>query len=259
MLIVSKNKDYYDSIGEQFGIDKSIVYRREEITLNNSTGNHEIILMIHKALKDKGLETRLRLPFLNNTKFQMYTSWYLFGFCGNPYIGVKVTYKNATPGERHPMYWEDKTIFYYGEELLDILKSAAQEPIKRARYQNRNYNQYEEAIKQIETILSVDFSEVFFTRKTPAFLFSLTTNIHLNHELIINPILKNYQFFKVKTAPQAFQEIQQFISGVLGTDGNDIIVTDDKYKILAAGMDLKTSFRKDPGKPRPRKSRLYGK
>jgi hypothetical protein len=96
-----------------------------------------------------------------------------------------------------------------------------------------------------------------FERKIPVFAFSLTSSRWNNHEgsLVINPNLSAFEFWKVKDPFSAFQEIQQYISGVIGTGGNEPVVTSDTYKIMAAGFDLKTSFRKDPGKPKPRKQK----
>jgi hypothetical protein len=46
----------------------------------------------------------------------------------------------------------------------------------------------------------------------------------------------------------AFQSIQSYISGILGTKENDIIEISNNSKIVKAGFDLKTSFRKDKKK-----------
>jgi hypothetical protein len=46
----------------------------------------------------------------------------------------------------------------------------------------------------------------------------------------------------------AFQEIQMFISGVLGIDENPTVEVSDKDKIISRGFDYKWSFRKEPKK-----------
>ena len=45
----------------------------------------------------------------------------------------------------------------------------------------------------------------------------------------------------------AFQEIQMYISGVLGTGEKEIIEVEDKYKIPQHGFN-KWSFRREPTK-----------
>ena len=67
-------------------------------------------------------------------------------------------------------------------------------------------------------------------------------------KFFINPLLKDYQFYKVYDAVQTFQEIQMFISGVLGNKEKEIIEVADKYKITQHGFDKKWSFRKEPTK-----------
>ena len=57
-------------------------------------------------------------------------------------------------------------------------------------------------------------------------------------------MLKDYEFYKKFDSFAAFQEIQMFLSGVLGNKENEIIVVSDKDKIAQHGFD-KFSFRKD--------------
>jgi len=59
------------------------------------------------------------------------------------------------------------------------------------------------------------------------------------------PILQNVGFASVMPAEQCYQEIAHYITNVL-RDNPDIrqpVEVDDKYKIVAAGFDTKTSFR----------------
>ena len=46
----------------------------------------------------------------------------------------------------------------------------------------------------------------------------------------------------------AFQEIEMYISGVLGINNKPTVEISDKNKIVGRGFDLKYSFRKDPEK-----------
>lgn len=62
-------------------------------------------------------------------------------------------------------------------------------------------------------------------------------------EVIINPCLKDLGFYKAVDPYTACQEIQMFISGVLGNNGKDIIDISDTSKIAKHGFD-KMSFRK---------------
>ena len=62
---------------------------------------------------------------------------------------------------------------------------------------------------------------------------------------IDGPNLKELEFYKAKNAFQAFQEISQWVGGVLPRPGNPMVeIRDDKVKIHKAGFDIKQSFRK---------------
>ena len=69
-----------------------------------------------------------------------------------------------------------------------------------------------------------------------------------NH-IILNPILKNIEFYKVGIdAKTAFMSIQTYISNILTNPEKEPVIP-NKVKIESHGYDFKTSFRKDPTKP----------
>ena len=87
---------------------------------------------------------------------------------------------------------------------------------------------------------------MFRELNTPVFIYdSERRKPRTSDALTIDPILKDYEFYKVVDAFQAFQEISMFIGGVLGRGEKEIIVVEDKYKIAQHGFD-KWSFRKEP-------------
>ena len=67
-------------------------------------------------------------------------------------------------------------------------------------------------------------------------------------KLYINPKLKDYHFAKVMDPYTTFQEIQMYVSGVLGVskDGTEFPAT-EKEKVAQHGMN-KWSFRRPPSK-----------
>ena len=67
--------------------------------------------------------------------------------------------------------------------------------------------------------------------------------------VIHNPRLSDYDFYRAIDPVTAYQELDMYISGVLTSAGKPMVVTEDKYRIQAAGFD-KTSFRKSPTKHR---------
>jgi len=211
MYIISKFKDYYDSVGFQFGIDKSIIYKRETKEL-----------ISYEEIKLFNRYDQRFLPLL--------AQWFLIGFCGKIYPCLKQV-KTIKKG----YYSENIVSYHYGDDIIKIIEENHN---NKAKY---NFRNLDEEIAEIHKMENLDFSDLFFKYKVPVFVASINNDSNP----ILNPNLKEFEFFKVKDTFTAFQEIQQYISGVLGTDANEPIVTDDKYKILAAGFDIKSSFRKD--------------
>jgi hypothetical protein len=64
----------------------------------------------------------------------------------------------------------------------------------------------------------------------------------------VNTPLSIFQFYKVFDPYSAFQAVQSYVSGVLGGSENPMIEVSNAIKIVKAGFDLKTSFRKDKEK-----------
>ena len=56
--------------------------------------------------------------------------------------------------------------------------------------------------------------------------------------------MQDFDFYKVKDSFSANQDLANYVGGVLPANVNPMIVLDDKHKILKAGFDLKSSFRK---------------
>ena len=257
MYIISKHKDYYDSIGDQFGVDKSVIYKRESIELKG-LDLLKFTSLVKKSLEGSWDSGAGRFEFPNHTKFEMEAMWYLIHFCGVNHIMLRLTYLKAGPKISPYMTPEDITYHLYGDEIIDPLLEAANSKMRKSKYNRKIHNKYSTTIENIKKIEALDFSKLINELKVPIFVLEVYGGHRysaLREKGILNPILSDYSFYKVKTPPAAFQEVQQYISGVLGVDSNPVIVTDDKYKILAAGFDDKTSFRKDPGKPKPRKSK----
>ena len=104
----------------------------------------------------------------------------------------------------------------------------------------------------LKKITDANVIDVFRKYNTPAFVYDCDWSEdnyggNYRHNFTINPKLKDLQFYKVFDAFTAFQELQMFISGVLGTGEKELIEIEDKYKIGQHGFD-KWSFRKEPTK-----------
>ena len=253
MLIICKKEhiDYYDNVGSQYGIDKSIIYKRDFREMSREE-KYRFSEPISEAIKNIGnIFSRLRLEYPAHPELTTYYDWNLIHFCGKNYLMLKLLYESKDCRSNNIVQ------HLYSHEIIPVLEELAKEGAKHEKYLNKSKarNKWKDSIDAIKYLESADFSKLVHEYKIPIFSLCIHRTRDIKEKNYFNPVLKDFEFFKVKDSFSAFQELQQFISGVLGTEGNEPIVTDDKYKILAQGFDLKTSFRKDPGKPRPRKSK----
>jgi len=269
MLIVSKFIDYYDRVGEQYGVDKSIVYQRKTIANPPEWKRKENPDMEVVSQKDMDqISSRLQSVFRYNsfgpnagelefprvTERDEHRVWWMVNFCGQIHILLEIEIAGYQNGKE---YISSHSIWLTEDKILETLQEEAKKPIKKAKWGRKGQNEWAESIAVIQKLKSLDYTQYMFERKIPVFAARITSSRWNNTEghLILNPRLEDLEFWRVKDPFTAFQEIQQYISGVIGTGANEPVVTSDTYKIMAAGFDLKTSFRKDPGKPKPRKQK----
>jgi hypothetical protein len=241
MLIIAKKKDYYDGVAGTTGIDKTIVYDRQiiEVEENNIPEFFER-KRYHFGKNDQtpfhnlfhhGLKKDLHVVYPNYAHF-------VIGFCGKLYVGWKLYSKGE---EVYSGYNKViTTITYDFENAKKLFESQTWGGRKFA--------------DDVNNIMNHDSIELFREFNAPVFVYDGDygrTSINercsnCNHpKFFINPLLKEYQFYKVFNAVQAFQEIQMFLGGVLGRGEKEIVEVADKYKIGQHGFD-KWSFRKMP-------------
>jgi len=236
MLIISKksNKDYYDGVVGTTGIDKSIVYDRKIIEIENRNE----IPQPFEIDRSKG---QWNNPFykLNRLKINPKQKKYFdivpfyIGFCGKLYVGWKLYYEKNNSFSN-----EIKTDFEYN--IDKIINSYIE------LNNNKDITQFRERVKYFQNI---DLMHLFRKYSTPCFIYDPDYNRRIINQgyftrrFFINPILKDYQFYNKFDAFQTLQEIQMFIGGVLGTNEKETVTIADKYKIKKHGFD-KWSFRR---------------
>lgn len=86
-------------------------------------------------------------------------------------------------------------------------------------------------------------SQAYGRHHDPARDFKEHIHVEVNLDL-----LGPAEFFKVKDPFTTFQDIAQFVGGVLANQGNDTVEIGNIDKVRKAGFDTKTSFRKAPTK-----------
>lgn len=240
MLIVSKHRDYYDSaVG--LGIDKTIVYERHLKTIE--LPDDILLATTINYFEDFTSNYGSRIP-----KNKYASGYFIIGFCGKLYIGFKFTKENNT-NVPNPLY--NTKIIYDIEEARKFFDFKKNEHKKWYWSGESNEERLNNFILKIKSIDPIEWFRKF---NTPIFVIGNNNNV-VNHnynssslkKVTINPILKDYDFAKKFDPYSAFQEIQMFISGVLGTnkDGVDIKMS-EKQKVQQYGFDKKYGFRKRP-------------
>ena len=217
MKIISPFKDYYDRVaGKYGGGDPRLVYKRTKLDGKN--------------IKDRTIYnivsgTLHRLSSLNTERHRQGKSAYnvdILIFCGRQYLVVKndgVT--NILSEKKHPDLWK-------------ILS---------------------ETPKGVTTVFLKSLSTDFFLGKQTQFAENVCKQYDQPVLLIVGdydarisnkiPILQNIGFASIMSAEQCYQEISHFLGNVLreNPDTKPPVQVDDKYKIIGAGFDTKTSFR----------------
>lgn len=227
MYIISKKKDYYDGVVGTMGIDKTIVYNRVTKILDNGHDYPKIFQ------SNWSYNSRYNNHFLNvydhrNFKTSEYAanSPFIVGFCGKLYIGWKFYREDINSPESSdikPYITYDREFVKKNIEAIGWLSNLEDD---------------------INFIDNYDPMDTFRQLKVPIFLYD---GSYSNRRFVINPILSEYEFYKVFDSFQAFQEISMFMGGVLGRGEKEIVEVADKYKIGQHGFD-KWSFRKEPQK-----------
>jgi hypothetical protein len=238
MYIIAKKseKDYYDGVAGTMGIDKTIVYTRQITELEEN--QIPTFFQNKKGFwrRDESIVHKLnyaRVKKLYNKKYPR-IEFFIIGFCGKLYVGWKL-YSTCIDGvgETHV----NTDITYDFDFMKTIMESTTWS------------SDFEADVKAIQNYDSMHF---FRDLKTPVFVFDNDFGVRTYSiegrgmsKFIVNPLLKNYKFFKIFDTYQAFQEISMFMGGVLGRGEKEIVEVADKYKIQQHGFD-KWSFRKEP-------------
>ena len=233
-IINYKQKDYYDGVVGTMGIDKTLVYNRETQILENYPE-------FPKAFQpNRVYNVRWQNPFLHNfenfkkTKYSE-NSMFFVGFCGKIYVGWK-------------FYRE--LINLHGTTDIETYITYDREFVKKNIKSVSWHANLVDDLNYIDTYNSMD---IFRDLKVPVFIYDqdydrkyIKSYRHRDDSrFIVNPILSDYEFYRVFDSFTAFQEISMFMGGVLGAGEKEIVEVADKYKIGQHGFD-KWSFRREP-------------
>ena len=236
MLIISKFHDYYDSSIGYGGIDKTIIYKREqniiEYPKSRRGGKDDKYTKLYnqyfKFFDDNDLIFDDR-EFIDR-QYRYYKIVLLI--CGKIYCCIQLTHK-------------EKNIFLYDyDEVINSIKNEFGEKV----YQNFiNYKSYYSYSKHPDIKAFFDIPNTLNISELKIIEYHRLLNSPIiqywspfSPQIIINPKLKDIQFYKKIDAFQMFQNIEMFISGVMGSGKKEIIEVDDIAKRDKHGFDYKS-------------------
>jgi len=235
MKIVSKRteKDYYDN-GAVYGIDETKIYvrKREDIVI---------------SADDYNLDRYLFHNYWHHEEHK----YQILGFCGKIYF-----LDNYSLKEDHDKWYRNpKDHILIDEENLDYklvevanewtkLSYTKYKKVKRDKKKSKGWRDFDDSsLSKYRN--NKKLHNIFIEHKTPVFIISPESK---ELTLIINPLLKDYGFFRIKDTIQTFQEIEMFLGSVLiNNDTPEMPVGDDKTIASSKGYD-KWSFRREPSK-----------
>lgn len=250
MRIISKFHDYYDS-ASAYGIDMECVYVRHTKEERPPSRRYKYYRDIPMKMADHRIN-----DFMLGKYFEYPSFGFVIGFCGEVYTGISITKQNRYSGYRTGN--EKPVVFYSAEDVINYITSEGYDTKQNERYfyfreDSDDYQlNSEKRLKAFFERDRIKLKDLFREHHCPVWVIGPGIDNTYKTSLVLNPRLQPYMFYRVKDPVTAFQEIHQYLSGVLGNIEKDAISTDDKYLIHSKGFD-KWSFRNEPGKKRGRR------
>ena len=249
MKIVSKSRDYYDSV-VGYGIDKTLTYiRTKEVLSLEHVDSRSELESFRRYIQDQ-IQYPIELDVI--------------GFCGKFYVLVNFFIKSLH-NDDHRILLErtsSRNLKNFWEKLKKIHKN--EKYFQSSRFRDRDlyrkfktsktrhkseidkFNNYEKIIETYNYVSPYNCKsfDIFHELSCPVFV---TTFYPENQKKTItkNPILKDLGFSKVLDPFTTFQELSLFIGGVLSQTQYPPIELSDQDKIAKKGFD-KWSFRTPP-------------
>lgn len=225
MRIISKFHDFYDVVMKQ-GMDREVVYVRETQKL--------------KVVADS-----FGIDFTTSSSGNHYSASLLFlGYCGQVIKVIDLNY-NVKDASQVNGYSTMRRVFFDFEEF----KAFMLENKYGSKYDFDTSRWWPSGLQKFNNFDTGPLNVLFHEHQVPLFIL---TNTHRWRErdtpnLELNPSLKKLDFHKFKDPYTTYQDIFQYVAGVLNRPENNMVTISDKDKIHKHGFD-KWSFRKMPTK-----------
>ena len=238
MRIISSKKDYYDGVAAH-GVDMSLLFLREP--------------------KDAIFEQGWCFPVIPTTNFD--ATCHVIGFCGKVYPAIHLLAPGMLRYESKPADYMFYDLEHVDAFMRKHLKKATLENYENGKHRVRNYyynrentHAYWENFFERFKGFQDKFEKVFQDFKVPTFVISSNNRKHrekspwgTDQGIVLNPILKEFAFAKVKDPYTAFQDLRMWLSNTAQPD-RPMLSMSDQENANRLGHGGKYSFRKPPAK-----------
>lgn len=278
MKLISKQHDYYDTVLAH-GRDESIVYVREP---SKDLVELPSDLLPWAAADKRGTPAGEREAFVFETHHPQYPYWQRYGHSILPEIASLSPYFHeaflSVAGKVYPIWVDVSASCHDDPAAVGVCGTPALESYRaivlenHARYTNRDPQEIAEVKVEIverkreverqydnvrERLLAHDFTALHIDQGAPVLLLASTLTLQMEPRsltgqpessvvMVRNPNLKDLGFQRVLDPHSCFQQISQFIGGVMPGRQMPMVQLDDKHMIQKKGFDIKYSFRKRP-------------
>ena len=260
MKIIGKHKDYYDSaLG--LGHDDACVYVRHQSLTNtnvsvdilpwkNHTSNHTHYFAEHNQRTVSVMDSTLPKFTAQRQAAHFYESFVCVA--GKAY-SVFVRQKTfSTPSDCSAQGHSESTkvVSLFDQELLNNGEPRYISVDNLLRFSDTARLSYEHTR---QNFLDKDFTDLHLELEAPVLLL-LNPRFFRSHKIkssdnifvVKNPTLKDLRMQNVLDPFSCFQNIEQFISGVVPGQHMPMVTLSDKHMVVKKGFDPKYGFRTRP-------------
>ena len=125
--------------------------------------------------------------------------------------------------------------------LLDMLFR-----VGTGRYKKKKCS-WEELEQSVAELEGQHWLDPFVHFNVPSFYCSVDLRSDIKQKITINPVLRDYNFQRVKDPYTAFQDISMFMGGVIPRQVPETVTISDIDRLVGHGFDKKHSFRNTKG------------
>ena len=248
MLIVSKFHDYYDS-GCYYGVDKTCVFNRVKKVIE--VESVFFLKKIERGFRDskknlinpfypKAVTLRSRRGYVSEVSAHTR----VIGFCGNIYPVILVEETSHDFATQRKTFYDFESYWSYAKDILEDDGKLKYRPTYNPFFSDIDCEQG--AKNFFDTNNYRELETIFREFHTPYFL--VDTVKWRKPAIILCPVLKDYEFYKVHSVTEAHQMIHQYLSGYLGSPEKDLVEIKDKDMLHKKGFHNMSFKKRGKGK-----------